>query len=578
MDSKPRARISRLVTLGLAWALPSFGQPASPVAPPVEVRIQTAGRDGYWRVVYRFAKPVAGFDFQRSSRFQRAPAWRVETPGYAIGRGEGRETVRLAPGARPRREIRVAFPVDTRHLEKDYQLFERFSDGSLLLYTGHLSVVPAGASEDTPGTPNRLVLMPRRGEHLVVAGRVFRGRTAWTDAQGEETFVYFGRLVPLETEQMVAVLDPALPPWIERKLHDEIPRLFADYTRLTGFTLEARPTVLFSHRAAADPGSTVWKGGTLPGLIQMHIETAADAPEDRDLLERFFKFLAHEAAHLWNGQMFQTEGKNQSWMHEGGADAFAWRALHRAGLLDDAGLDARQAADLNACLARLGQESLAAAEERGEFRQVYTCGSLLAWLTEAAVRRNDPAADLHSFWAALFRAADRRDRRYDEALYLATLREWTNDLATVAFVEDFLHRPMPDRAARTLAAFRAAGAALRAAPEAMPAAQRAEWGWLALVALMRHDCDGKYSLSRRGNRFLIHGMPACRTLKTEVEIERLEDVALVGAGDAAYDALAARCRANGSVRLGGGANTEPMAAPCSMEIPPRPPWLEVVME
>jgi hypothetical protein len=433
---------------------------------PVEVRIEPPRGDGRWRAAYRFSEPVSDLDFQRGGGFRRAPGWRVETPGFVLGGGERRETIRLQPGGKPRREITLAFPVDTSHPEKDYQLFEPFSDGSLLLYTGHLNVVPAGSPEDAPAPPHRFVLRARKGEHLVVKGRLHRKSATFRDADGEGTFVYFGRLAPLETEDMSAVLDPALPAWMSRALRDGIPRLFADYTRLTGFALESRPSVLVSYRIAADPRSTSWKGGTLPGIIQMQLEAAADAPEDRALMRRFCRFLAHEAAHLWNGQLFQSVGKNQSWMHEGGADAFAWRALRRAGLIDDTELEDGQAGDLDECLAHLGEDSLQAAEERKDFRAVYACGAALAWLTEAGTGRVDPSSDLHTFWAALFRAAEPKGRRYDEAMYLALLRERKVAPATVSFMDDFIHRKMPGRAERTRAAFQEAGITVKRASPA----------------------------------------------------------------------------------------------------------------
>jgi hypothetical protein len=387
--------------------------------------------------------------------------------------------------------------------------------------------------------------------------------------------------------------------------------------------------VLFSFLKAADPRSTSWKGGVLPGIIQMHVEAAAsgiaaaarsaeptprppggagggapppkataarsaeptprppggagggapppnattDAPEDLALLRRFYKFLAHEAAHLWNGQLFQSVGKHESWMHEGGADAFAWRAMRRAGLLDDAELEDRQAEDLNDCLAGLGADSLKAAEQRGDFRPVYACGSALAWLTEAATRRVDSSADLHTFWAALFAAS--KGRSYDEALYLRLLRERA-DASTVAFLDDFLSKPMPDRAARTLAAFRSAGVALVESPGSMPASQRESWGERALAALMRADCDGGLSISRRKGSFTVNGMKGCRTLKTTANVDALEGQPLVAAGEAAYDALAARCAKGESVTLRRvDPGSEALQVPCRTALPARPPWLAV---
>lgn len=131
---------------------------------------------------------------------------------------------------------------------------------------------------------------------------------------------------------------------------------------------------------------------------------------------------------------------------------------HRAGLIDETELE--------------GEDSLQAAEERKDFRAVYSCGTALAWLTEAGTRRVDRASDLHAFWAALFRAAEPKGRRYDEAAYLALLRERKVAPATVSFIDEFIHRRMPGRADRTLSAFRDAGIPLKCSPGVMPPATK----------------------------------------------------------------------------------------------------------
>ncbi len=324
--------------------------------------------------------------------------------------------------------------------------------------------------------------------------------------------------------------------------------------------------MFFSFEAARDPNSTSWKGGTLPGLIQMHIEAAAGAEEDRALLDRFFKFLAHEAAHMWNGELFRAPEQNQSWMHEGGAEAFAYRAMRRANLLTDSELDARQAADLNRCLAGIGARALDDAEAHHDFRSVYACGSALAWLTEAAVRRKDPTADLHTFWRRMFNAAP--SRTYDETLYLATLGELA-DSPSAQFIDDFVHRPMPDRLERTIAAFANEGLQLESRPDDMPMEEREAWAQAALVEVMRGDCGGHCSVSRGSGTLVIDGGERCATLKSKIELESIEGKDVSREGHLAYDAVAARCSAGEPVDLGD------LSVGCKATLDPRPPWLAV---
>lgn len=526
----------------------------------VLITIIPNANDGRWTAVYRLNAPVERLDFARNGPYTRLPKWRVETKGYSLVRDGEWEAIVKAPGAKAQKTVAVSFPVDTFVPVKDYQLFDAFSDGSLALYTGHFNL--KGAKTTT------FELVPRRGEHLLVGGRVFARRTKWIDdGAGEGTFVYYGKLKPVETPYMVAILDPGAPQWLDRKLDAALPRLFADYARLTGVALEQRPTVLFSFEAARDRNSTTWKGGTLDGLIQLHVEAAADGAEDRDMLERFVKFIAHESAHLWNGQMFHPPESNESWMHEGGADAFAWRAVHRAAILDDSALDARLTADLNDCLSSIGSHALDDVEKQGKFGPVYSCGATLAWLTEAAT------GDLHAFWKSLFRAAAERGRHYDETLYFSLLKEQERVPGTATFIDDFVHRDMPDRAEKLAAAFRAAGVPLRPMPDAMPAQQRRAWGEAALVALMRQDCHG-VSFDRASGRYHLHGKESCATLKSDLVIDRIAGKNIVREGDAAYDAAAANCAAQRPVTLEGPDNAH-VSLPCAKPLDPRTPWLAI---
>lgn len=521
--------------------------------------------DGRWTAVYRVSAPVERLDFARNGPYTRLPKWRVETKGYSLIHDEKGETIVKSPGVKARKTIAVSFPVDTFVPVKDYQLFDAFSDGSLALYTGHFVL---------KGTKTTFELAPRRKEHLLVGGKVFTRRTRWVDDAGEGTFVYYGKLKPVETPYMVGILDPGAPKWLDRKLDSALPQLFADYARLTGVALAQRPTVLFSFEAARDRNSTTWKGGTLNGLIQLHVEAAPDAAEDRDLLERFVKFIAHESAHLWNGQMFHAPEEGQSWMHEGGADAFAWRALRRAGILDDAGLDARLTSDLNDCVVSLGARALDDAEQKGDFKPVYACGATLAWLTEAAT------SDLHAFWKLLFASSEQRGRRYDEALYLSLLKQQERVPGTAAFIDDFVHHDMdfvqhdmPDRAEKLAAAFRAAGVPIRPMPDAIPAQQRRAWGEAALAALMRQDCHGA-SFDRASGKYHLHGKETCATLKSDVVVDRIEGKSIARAGDAAYDAAAANCAAHAAVTLEGPDDVK-VSVPCAKPLDARTPWLGV---
>src|SRR5689334_12642006 len=185
------------------------------IALAVSIQIIPNTNDGRWTAVYRLPEPVERLDFARSGPYVRLPKWRVETRGYSLVQDGKREAIVKSPGAKAQKTIAVSFPVDTFVPVKDYQLFDPFSDGSLALYTGHFNL---------KGYKTTFELAPRRNEHLLVGGKVFTHRTRWVDdGEGEGTFVYYGKVKPVETPYMVAILDPGAPKWLDRRLDTALP-------------------------------------------------------------------------------------------------------------------------------------------------------------------------------------------------------------------------------------------------------------------------------------------------------------------------------------------------------------------
>lgn len=533
---------------------------------PLAIELAPAGADG-WRLTFRAERPIERLDFLRESAFRRAESWRLVTPGYRFGVDGRREHVALEPGAKAGRALEFVLPTDTSVLYKDYEQFQRFTDGGVIAYTGHLAAALPGPAP----TARRMRMVPRDGERVIVGGRISATALEWDDGLDNGTYAYFGRRTPIESASIVAVLDPGLPPWLVRRLDLALPRLFADYAALSGRELAIRPMVLFSFAPSQREGSSSWKGGVLPGVIQLHMELAADAPEDPEAVAQFVQFIAHEAAHLWNGDLYSNAGRDASWLHEGGADAFAWRALRRMDLIDDAGLEAREVEALNECLRVLGERPLDSAEQAGDFAPVYPCGALLAWYSELALAHAGAKDDLHGLWRRVFAAAATRGGRYDETTYLDALRAAGASVEAVGFIDAFAHQPMPDRRARLVAAFAAVGAPLSEQPP--PRARLDTAVRDALVKVMAGDCNGAVSLSVAKGGYQIHGSSRCATLTRELKVARVQGAAIATAPGAALAALAAACGPGGTVTLDGGEGTPAVRVACGSPVPAAPTWL-----
>jgi hypothetical protein len=157
------------------------------------------------------------------------------------------------------------------------------------------------------------------------------------------------------------------------------------------FSLEPpaeKPMLFASHDPGSDDGRYGSKGGTLPGQVFMHFYGAGwDDPDRAGWLRRWMPwFFAHEAAHLFQ-QYERSADPAASWIHEGGAEAFAYLALQGmpgSGIPGDF-LDEKLEQAASACAEGLKQGSLADAQADGRFHNHYECGLVMQLALHAAV-------------------------------------------------------------------------------------------------------------------------------------------------------------------------------------------------
>lgn len=422
----------RRAILGLGVALLGACQPALPRAPSaspsgarsasprgVAILLEHVSARDAWQVVVTLPRALPRAHFLRGRYPNRIAKWRVTTPGLAIVR-EGEEDVVRAADGHPFTTFTLDIATYADHPEKDYQVFVPYSDGSVLVYTGQLDV---GASddekEDDTAPRTTFTFVPREGERVVVAGTVAPGARAWTTGP-EGTYVYFGRTEPVVGEGFVGVVDGAMPAWLRAPIESLLPPVFRLYASRTGLPLTFRPMVFLSYRAedASFRGYAV-DGGTLPGLIQLEVRLDPEhqRADDERVREEVGRVVAHEVAHLWNGQMFHHETHAADWMHEGGADAFAYEALRVLGRIRPEHLREAEADAFSSCLLGTRLGPVRGADVPGRFKLFYWCGHLVTHLT------NDPLG----FWGRLFREAP--GGVYGEEQLFAQMRGVTNGAA-----------------------------------------------------------------------------------------------------------------------------------------------------
>lgn len=525
---------------------------------------------GRWRATYTFIDPVTSLRFVRGAANHRERVWTIATSGYEWGNDGDRLVLRLADGARPASTIVVEFPQLTDPLPKEYELFQPFSDGAMALYTGHFYARPTGPSyADSAPVLQTVRLTPPPGTHAVVRGRVASGNVTFADSIGDGTYIYMGTARPIETPHLVAIVDPGIPAWLRGMFEQRLPELFAVYSEKFGASLPWKPVVLYSFHDTATTGYSSG-GGTLTGLINMTLTGAAWRTPSADAQVQAFYLLAHEAAHLWNGQLVESRGGAGSWMHEGSADAIANDMLLRFGIIDRDQWRRRRETAINQCATQVADVAIHSAAQRGMFRTFYDCGFVLALWTEAVLRQSAPDADLFSFWRDLVAAARANGGRYDEDLYLRVMRDAGAPDSAGAAMRSFLGARSIDPAVRGLAD---AGLSVVPGEGTPPAAFQQGLARQAVAHVMAAACSRiSLNFGDPGDPIETLAIPGCAPFSTPLRVYALEDFRLADQAVAAYDAVAEVCAAGGTIRVQGMRGETLASVPCRRPLRARPPW------
>jgi hypothetical protein len=434
----------------LAAAACATAHAASGDAPGVpQVRVEVTRRGDDWRAQYTFDRPLAAWVFPRSAMTAENPhpwrpgSWTIETRGVRLQRRGNYDLLVAERGNLPSK-VNVTFRLVRDRLQADYTPALVFTEGSVALHVAQFEGFPldkASAARKLPSDLNNQLVPSSEATYLFrdAAGPVLLDgkRVAVGETKASDTYVLFGTIRPLETPDLVAILDPQLPGWIRESLGPAVPRLLSRYTQELGPTREFKPTIMLSW-AGPTPGLVSRGGSVLRGLIVMTYEGSGVVQETPEQRQQGLWFIAHEAAHFWLGQTIGYEYAREAWITEGGADLLAIRAVAEA----DPDYDPR--AELNRsiedCVKLTRRRGVADARERNEHRAYYACGAVFGLVAEAGSGR--------SFFKFVRRLVDanRADGVVTRAEWLATLDDVTRKPMLRRDIERLLDRGAADPA------------------------------------------------------------------------------------------------------------------------------------
>lgn len=275
---------------------------------------------------------------------------------------------------------------------------------------------------------------------------------------------------------------------------------------------------------------------------------AQPQPEARRMMTRL---VAHEVSHRFQLRDAVDTYPDARLIHEGGGEFLRWMVSVRKGWLTPGEAAAELDDKLAECMLGVGQRTWRELS-RGEIASNYydySCG-LPAYVYALAARKGKGSAlrRINDFYRDLgLGAAPPFDRALEcgadarcEARWLAQLLG--KSMAMNAAWDDLL---------------RSTGLATPAPPS--PAQQDAMMK-TALVQLVKDDCDGASSTTATPDGMLIDAMPACRTLRKDAYVTKVEDMPVFGNAQG-LPLMAAACNARAHVKLGMKTG-ETLALPC----------------
>lgn len=387
-----------LIALLLASLTGAPGRAAirdKPGVPQVLVEVTRRGDD--WTAEYHFDRRVTAWVLPRSDvtreggRHWRAASWTIETPGVRLERRGRYDVLTSDRGELPER-VRLRFRPVAENLQADYAPALRFTDGSVALFVAQFDCFPMDSMAEVRRLPDDLndQLVPAarlRFRFRDTAGPVLLEGRRVTDPEtaNKDTYVLFGSTRAVETPDMIAILDPQLPQWIEDSLTQSVPRLMARYTQELGRLRDFKPMLMVSW-AGATPGIVSRSGSVLRGLIAMTYEGSGMLEETERQRQQGLWFIAHEAAHFWLGQTVGYQYARDSWITEGGAELLAFRSVAEADPHYDPRPDLNRA--IEDCIRFTHRRGVESARERGEQRAYYACGTVFGLVAEAGSGRS----------------------------------------------------------------------------------------------------------------------------------------------------------------------------------------------
>ena len=353
-----------------------------------------------WRADYELAEPVENIHFDQVGPY-RTRAWRVLTPGLKLETGGKLE--QITAGGKRFSSVSVEASLYLPYELGNYTPFDRFSDGGTDIYVGFFAGDAQQGNQARP-LQLRVQLTGLPNEHVVP-----------TDAKNpaEPDYAYFGPATPVPFGAAKVILDPQIPAWLIPVIEDTTAKVTSYFDQAWHRKLPETPLLLISRDAVATKGLSV-KGGTFKNKIVYRLGGEALLREGHPEVRRHIvELVAHELVHIWQRNVIRGGfGGDESWVHEGGAEAVAVAVLEKTGLFSKEEADAYSAKLLAECDQLKGSVDT--------YRGYYACGFK---------RFRDYHTDIFALWKSMMEMTESSGEVYSSRMIDTILGRRGKDVA-----------------------------------------------------------------------------------------------------------------------------------------------------
>ncbi len=343
---------------------------------------------GDWFLEYQSVEPVKSIQLAITPDRSRASRWRLTDNQFLLIQINGRDII-------TRRDNKAFSQVSLKltptyiHLHKYYAPFSPYSNGGMLIHSARFFAC-ANICSDYENSWYLTLTVPD-SDKVYLHGKSFTGKTSWWDSNDGTNF-YVGKQLGKKEKGYISVIDQGLPLFIKNSLDDFFPKMMSmlehDYGKLISTPM------LFASFGKTSQSNYGRQGGVLPHQVFMHWYGNIPSLDKNDRFEVTW-FFAHEAAHLYQGQISALSGEENAWLQEGHAEYLAMLLVQQL-MPDSESLTARKLNQASTqCKQSLEEARLSQAAKTSNYQLFYQCG---LFIFDFIAKHTQPGYQLSDIW------------------------------------------------------------------------------------------------------------------------------------------------------------------------------------